>query len=508
LDYVTRRFNGTFGRGKLDRRLAQSPAVKASSTIQPQQKMKAKNMTTLHLRKSNGRSPLRLGFLLITVLVLACFAPLPMAQATDLGGVITNFGTADGTGVLVNQTTGNFNSGFGASALASDTSGFSNSAFGASALALNKAGSNNSAFGVEALELNTGDNNTAIGSLALFSNDTGVNNTAIGLQALVSNISGFDNVANGTFALFSNTTAGNNTANGFAALSTDTDGEFNTVNGAFAMFNNSHGSDNTANGLQALFSNTTGGDNTADGTFTLFSNTTGFNNTAYGFAALINNTQGSNNTVLGAFAGNNLTTGSNNIDIANAGNAGENNIIRIGTAGTQVAAFIAGITGTAVSGTAVVVSSSGQLGVAASSARFKDEIKPMEKASESILALKPVTFRYKKEIDPKGIPQFGLVAEQVEKVNPDLVVRDAEGKVFTIRYDAVNAMLLNEFLKEHCKVEEQEAAITKMKSASAKQEAIIAHQQKQIEALATGLQRVSAQLEVSKPAPQTVANNQ
>ena len=149
----------------------------------------------------------------------------------------------------------------------------------------------------------------------------------------------------------------------------------------------------------------------------------------------------------------------------------------------------------------VVVNSSGKLGVTTSSARFKDHIKPMDKASDAILALEPVTFRYKQEIDPDGIPQFGLVAEQVEKVNPDLVVRDAEGKVYAVRYEAVNAMLLNEFLKEHRTVQE-------LKSNAARQDAIIARQQKQIEALIAGLQKVSAQVEMSKPAPQTVLNNQ
>jgi trimeric autotransporter adhesin len=134
-----------------------------------------------------------------------------------------------------------------------------------------------------------------------------------------------------------------------------------------------------------------------------------------------------------------------------------------------------------------------------SSARFKKDIKPMDKASEAILALKPVPFHYKKELDLEGIPQFGLVAEDVAKVNADLVARDAQGKVFTVRYEAVNAMLLNEFLKEHRKVQEQDRKLER-------QEATIAKQQKQIEALTTGLQKVSDQLEVMKPAPQIVVS--
>jgi hypothetical protein len=176
------------------------------------------------------------------------------------------------------------------------------------------------------------------------------------------------------------------------------------------------------------------------------------------------------------------------------GNAGEANTIRIGKQGTQKSTFIAGISGTAVNGVAVVVSSNGKLGVASSSSRFKKAIKPMDKASEAILALKPVTFRYKKELDPDGIPQFGLVAEQVEKVNPDLVARDAEGKVYTVRYEAVNAMLLNEFLKEHRKVEEQGA--------------MIAQQQKQIESLTAAVQKVSDRVELSKQAPLMVVTTQ
>ena len=203
---------------------------------------------------------------------------------------------------------------------------------------------------------------------------------------------------------------------------------------------------------------------------------------------------------MGAGAGDNLTTGDNNIDIGNEGFAGEANTIRIGTSGDQTKTFIAGISGTAVTGVAVRVSSSGQLGTVPSSKRFKDEIKPMDKASEAILALKPVSFRYKHEVDPEGTPQFGLVAEEVEKVDPALVARDAQGKVYTVRYEAVNAMLLNEFLKQHRNVQELEATV--------------AQQQKDIKALnaslreqASQIQKVSDQLELSKSAPRTVSNN-
>jgi len=195
---------------------------------------------------------------------------------------------------------------------------------------------------------------------------------------------------------------------------------------------------------------------------------------------------------LGNNAGGNLTTGSNNIDIFDRGVAGEANTIRIGKQGTQRTTFIAGISGGTVTGTAVVVDSNGQLGVAPSSQRFKDAINPMAKASEAILALKPVTFRYKKDLDPAGIPQFGLVAEDVEKVNPDLVARDKQGKPYTVRYEAVNAMLLNEFLKEHKAFLEEQRTVEQLK--------------KQVAALTAGLQKTSAQLEASKPAPQVVSS--
>ena len=261
-----------------------------------------------------------------------------------------------------------------------------------------------------------------------------------------------------------------------------------------------------ANGVNALDRNSTGYRNTANGVDALISNRTGNRNTADGFQALYNNT-GSDNVGLGFNAGYNLTTGSNNIDIGAFGASDESNTIRIGRLGIQTKAFMQGIHGaTVASGATVIVGSDGRLGTIDSSARFKDEIKPMDTASEAILALKPVTFRYKKELDPEGIPQFGLVAEQVEKVNPDLVARDDGGKVYTVRYEAVNAMLLNEFLKEHHQVQEQGRKLEAQDRQIQEQRATIAKQQEQIEGLNTGLQKVSAQLEASKPAPQVVNN--
>jgi hypothetical protein len=274
----------------------------------------------------------------------------------------------------------------------------------------------------------------------------------------------------------------------------NTTGHDNTANGVNALFGNTTGRFNTANGGSALFSNGTGIDNTAAGNYALFKNTSGFNNTANGVNALYGNTTGSNNIALGFSAGVKLTTGDNNIDIGHYGVAGEANTIRIGTKETQTATFIAGISGkTAAGGIPVIVNANGKLGTTVSSARFKDEIKPMDKASEVLHALKPVTFRYKQELDPDGIPQFGLVAEEVEKVNPDLVARDAEGKVYTVRYEAVNAMLLNEFLKEHRTVQEQQKEIDALRADLKEQKELI--------------QRVNDKVELNRSAPQTVLNN-
>ena len=269
-----------------------------------------------------------------------------------------------------------------------------------------------------------------------------------------------NNTAVGKDALFSLTTGEDNTALGFKTLRENTEGKFNTAIGSGALTDNVAAHRNTATGFHALFKHQVGTDNTANGCFALRQND-GNRNTAVGSFAL-QATTGSDNIALGNAAGLNLTTGNNNIDIGNRGVAGESNTIRIGSFGDQTRTFIAGISGARVTGAAVYVNAGGQLGTAPSSERFKDEIKPMDKTSEAIFALEPVTFHYKKDLDPDGIPQFGLVAEELARVNPDLVVRDAEGKPYTVRYDAVNAMLLNEFLKEHRKVQDLESAVEQL----------------------------------------------
>jgi hypothetical protein len=357
--------------------------------------------------------------------------------------------------------------------------------------------------------------NTAEGQTALFSLATGGFNTAIGWLSLRSNSTGSFNTAIGAGTLLANT-ADNNTATGAGALLGNTTGLQNTANGAFALFSNTEGVYNTAAGDAALFSNTSGESNTANGNGTLFYNTTGTANTAIGYGALSNNSTGSHNIALGSGAGGNLTTGSNNINIGNNGGLdGESATIRIGVSGVHTRTFIGAIREvTTGNGDAipVMIDSAGQLGTTSSSRRFKHDIEPMDKASEAILALKPVTFHYKS--DTRGTPQFGLIAEEVAEINPDLVVRDEKGALYTVRYDAVNAMLLNEFLKEHRKVKAQQSKIDKQEATMTEVRSIIAQQQEGMEVLAMRLeeqasqiQKISAQIGVSKPAPQTVVYN-
>ena len=441
--------------------------------------------TLIHLKKGTP--------VFLIALVLVCFRLSPSTQAVlpppPPDGGYPNFNTAEGTQALFNVTTGTENTAVGFQALFNNTTGNFNTAIGVVALVSNTSG---------------GDN-TATGVFTLFANTTGSLNTGYGVNALANNTTGDQNTATGVNALISNTTADNNTATGFEALFRNTTGTQNTATGAFALVHNSTANNNTADGFQALLNNATGKENTAVGESAFktanadsntgvgfqvaFHNTSGARNTAVGHHALLNNSTGSNNIVLGANAGVNLTTGSNNIDIGSVGVGGESNTTRIGT--LQTRAFIKGISGSAVTGTAVVVNAAGQLGVAPSSAHFKREIRPMGKESEAILGLKPVSFCYDQEIDQEGLAQFGLVAEEVEKMNPDLVVRDDAGRPYTVRYDQVNAMLLNEFLKAHRKMEKQEAAI--------------ARQEKQIEALVTmvkeqaaEIQKVSVEMEISR----------
>jgi Chaperone of endosialidase len=447
---------------------------------------------------------------------LGSFALFPMAQAVvpPPDGGYPGGNTAEGQSALLSLTSGTFNTAVGVFSLLSNTEGNFNTAIGAGALLVNTADTgDNTAIGAGALLSNTfGSSNTANGAFALFSNTEGSTNTAVGDTALFSNTTGGENTATGFLALSSNTTGTSNTATGEGALSSNTSSGNNTAVGADALRNNSTGSTNTATGAEALLSNTIASSNTAIGHRALANNTTNSLNTAVGAGALAENT-GFNNIALGAGAGANLTTGDSNIYIGNTGVDGDSNTLRIGSEGAQTRTLIAGVNSAVVSGGAVFVNGAGQLGIEISSARFKDEIRPMDKASEAILALRPVTFRYKSEIDPDRTSQFGLLAEEVEKVNPDLIIRDRDGRPHTVRYEQINAMLLNEFLKEHKKVEDQQnriekqgAIIAELKSKVARQQKSFVAQQQQIEALASGLQKVSAQIELNKSATKVVLN--
>ena len=416
---------------------------------------------------------------LLIALALLCFGLLPGAQAVvpppDGGYGPPDYGvgnTAEGEEALLNLSSGGFNTAAGYRTLFSNTTGNFNTAVGAGALFSN-----------------TGTENTATGAGALLNNTFGSFNTANGEAALFFNTTGDQNTATGSSALVQNTTGNENTASGWRALWKNTTGFWNTAEGSAALTFNTTGARNMAIGKSALYKNTTGSLNTATGEGALFNNTVGNSNTAIGEAALAENTTGRQNTAIGFQAGLEVSTAANVICIgANVAGANVSNSCYIGNIFNR----------SSPSGLEVFVNSDGKLGTTMSSRRFKEDIKPMDQASEAILALQPVTFRYKKDFDPTGTAQFGLVAEDVAKVNPDLVVQDKEGKPYSVRYDQVNAMLLNEFLKEHRKVEQL----------SKNFESKLAEQQKQIEALTASLRKVSAQFAMSRPAPQIVVKEQ
>jgi trimeric autotransporter adhesin len=470
-----------------------------------------------------NRSPLRAFLLIPSALAWLAFAPQagavcqegcnPTFENTFLGddALISNTtgfnNTASGYQTLFSNTTGYDNTAIGSDTLYHNTTGYGDTAIGVGVLVSNTIGYDNTAAGASALGFNTtGYNNTATGYHALYINTTGADNTATGFEALNSNTIGSRNVAVGSHALYSNQIGGDNTATGVNALYYNT-GNYNTAHGYQALESNTTGTSNTATGLNALSLNTTGSYNAASGAYALYNDTAGYN-TADGCQALYKNTAGTHNIALGYNAGYSLTTGSNNIDIGNPGLAAESNTIRIGSVRAQTNTYIAGISGATVAGgVGVIVDTNGHLGTVVSSERFKEGIKPIDKASEAILALKPVTFRYKHELDPEGLPQFGLVAEEVEKVNPDLVARDEQGKPYAVRYEAVNAMLLNEFLKEHRKMEDQT-------SINLQHEARIADLESQLQAVtsilreqAAQIQKVSAQLVADKATPYVVVND-
>ena len=377
----------------------------------------------------------------------AVFGPIAQAVVPPPDGGYPNFTTAEGQKALFSLTTGAANTAVGWFSLFSDTQGSFNTATGAGTLLLN-----------------TADNNTAFGVAALLFNTIGQNNTAVGTAALLNNIEGGENVAVGFEALQSNTTIGG-----------------------------SSGGDNTAVGTLALQSNTTGFFNTAIGGGALNSNTTSSHNTAVGSGAMATST-GSNNTALGRQAGITSGTGSNNVYLGSDMH---------GVSGETDHTYIRNVNTTSVSGGGAdfvtVDLTTGLLGHLSSSRRYKENIRPMENTSEALYQLKPVTYRYKEEIDSTQSPAFGLIAEEVAEVNPDLVACNAEGQPESVHYEMVNAMLLNEFLKEHRKVEEQQATIVQLKKEI---EAIVAHSKEQD----SQIQKVSGRIELNKAAPQVVDN--
>jgi hypothetical protein len=340
-------------------------------------------------------------------------------------------------------STGNYNTASGSNALLSEAYGSANTAAGYLALAGNMTGNDNVAVGEEALANSGASGNTASCYRALKTNSTGGSNSAFGNGALQFNAGGNNNTASGAFSLYSNTSGNNNAASGYQAL-----------------FANTTASNNTASGFRALFFTTAGASNTAAGFLALVSNTTGQQNTAVGADALHSNTTGLNNIGIGNNAGY-AVTGSNNIDIGNQGIAADADAIRIGVSSAQSKTFIAGMYGTPLTGSAVYVTSTGQLGVLGSSERFKTDVAPMPELLEKLKQLLPVTFRYK--TDPQAIPQYGLIAEEVDKVYPELVIRDEAGKIQGVRYEELAPMLLSEMQKKERKIDAQAAEISELK---------------------------------------------
>jgi hypothetical protein len=365
------------------------------------------------------------------------------------------------------------NTAIGSGTLASNTTGTGNTASGSSALQDNTTGTDNTASGADALLANTaGANNTAIGAAALAANTTGKSNTVTGAQAMQSSTTGNYNTASGARALQNNTTGGSNTATGFATLTANTTGTDNTATGQGALAANNTGELNTASGVIALQNNTIGYQNTANGYDALGNNTTGINNTADGAYALSVNTTGSTNIAIGIQAAENVVTGSNNIHIdsqgvSTDGAAANSGVIRIGTVGVQTSAFIVGIYGATPNkdNSPVCVDASGALGTIGcdidtgsvpSSRRFKEQIADMGDSSSKVLQLRPVTFLYKPEYDNGSHAlQYGLIAEEVAQLYPDMVGYDKDGQPNSVKFQSLAPMLLNEVQKQNLQLQNQ-----------------------------------------------------
>jgi hypothetical protein len=428
-----------------------------------------------------------------------------------------NRNTATGSGALFSNTTASDNTAIGVAALRNNTTASDNTADGYQAIYSNTTGNNNTASGYQALYSNTtGSDNTASGSGALFSNTTAGANTAAGYQSLYSNTTGTNNLADGSAALYGNTTGNGNTAGGSQALYSNTTASGNTAEGVQSLYSNTTGSDNTGSGFQALnsnitgsnntasgyqtlYSNTTASDNTASGYQALYGNTTGNGNTAGGFQALISNTSGSNNIAIGYNAASTVAgENSNNIHIGSVGASGDNGTVRIGTNGTQTSFFVAGVRGVTTgdnNAVAVMIDSNGQLGTISSSRRFKEDIRNMGDASESLMRLRPVTFRYKQPFDDGSRPiQYGLIAEEVAEVYPNLVAHSPDGRIETVKYQVLGPMLLNEVQRHDTEIRDIQDRVNKS-GAQRRQDEIRNLQQR--------LDKIEAEVANMAPAPQT-----
>jgi hypothetical protein len=387
---------------------------------------------------------------------------------TGIGGLALQFNTtgtyntASGYAALNMNTTGNYNTAVGASALQSNTSGITNTAVGAGALSSNTVGNDNTAVGTSALlNSTTGAGNTSSGYFALAENTTGSGNTASGFQTMQYNTTGDNNTAMGMWALQVNTTGAYNTAVGYEAFNGNISGSYTTAVGAYALSLNTTGGYDTAFGAYSLPANTSGTGNTAFGYASLRSTTAGNNNIGFGYQALYFDSNGSDNIAMGYQAGYYVTSGSNNIEIGNTGQSADENVIRIGSPSAQTATFVAGISDSKITGAAVYVTAAGQLGVLASSERYKTAVAPIGPKTAKLQRLRPVSFHLKN--DPNGAEQYGLIAEEVEKIYPELVIRDQRGAIQGVRYDELAPMLLNEMQRQQKKLAAQEMEIGHMK---------------------------------------------
>jgi hypothetical protein len=410
-----------------------------------------------------------------------------------------NDNAATGTDALQSNTTGTGNTATGYMALSSNTTASGNTANGFFALSANTTGGGNTATGTSTLQSNTtGNDNTANGYLALQNNTTGNANTAQGFDALQFNTSGFSNTAGGAFALQSNTTGSANTAQGEFALNSNTTGTNNTAQGVEALDANIIGSRNTAQGANALESST-GNDNSAAGASALFSNTTGSQNTAVGSSALYFNASGNGNIAIGYQAGYGVT-GSNNIHIGAQGAPGDSGTIRIGTPSIQTSFLVAGVSNVNLGGDSNAVgvlidTTTGQLGIASSSRRYKEDINDMGEASRDLMRLRPVTFRYKKPLADGSKPiQYGLIAEEVNEVYPDLVAHSADGQIETVKYQVLDSMLLNEVQRQQAEIGAQREQLQKLEqrlNAQTQENASLLERLDKLEAMLGAVSRAS-----------------